>query len=191
MGTIVFVFVAFPIWVVIDCIKSKEKSNGSKIFWIILTFLTSTLGAIIYSFLGSTNKTLRRVSIYVTIFGVLAIVGFLTLIPWLSTDLTNNINQSLVVLRTVDTTALSPEELEVIRKDLNVLSTEAKFDIRKNDQLWIAHDLVEYFQLISQDRKIDKQEYQDWSQKFELRKILKQEEFEKLIEQKRSAQVVP
>ncbi len=40
--------IVFPIWAIIDCIKSDERDKNAKIGWVILVVFTWWLGALIY-----------------------------------------------------------------------------------------------------------------------------------------------
>ena len=45
-------FMAFWIWMLIDCIRSKGLSDGEKIAWTLVIIFTHALGALIYLFAG-------------------------------------------------------------------------------------------------------------------------------------------
>ena len=45
-------FLAFWIWMLIDCIRSKALSDGEKIAWTLVIVFTHALGALIYLLAG-------------------------------------------------------------------------------------------------------------------------------------------
>jgi hypothetical protein len=45
-------FVAFWIWMLIDCIRSKVLGDGEKIAWTLVIIFTHVLGALIYLLAG-------------------------------------------------------------------------------------------------------------------------------------------
>jgi hypothetical protein len=45
-------FMAFWIWMLIDCIRSKSLSDGEKIAWTLVIVFTHALGALIYLLAG-------------------------------------------------------------------------------------------------------------------------------------------
>ena len=45
-------FMAFWIWMLIDCIRSKGLSDGEKIAWTLVIIFTHALGALIYLLAG-------------------------------------------------------------------------------------------------------------------------------------------
>jgi hypothetical protein len=45
-------FLAFWIWMLIDCIRSKGMSDGEKIAWTLVIVFTHALGALIYLLAG-------------------------------------------------------------------------------------------------------------------------------------------
>jgi hypothetical protein len=45
-------FMAFWIWMLIDCIRSKGLSDGEKIAWTLVIVFTHALGALIYLLAG-------------------------------------------------------------------------------------------------------------------------------------------
>jgi len=184
VGSLLFIIIGLPIWAIIDCAVSKERSNGSKVFWIIFSFLTWMLGALIYGLFVSTRKSLRWMCITTSMVVIIFVIGWMGLLYWASSNLTQEINRAIVRLQTVDTTDLKTEDIETLKKDLAALSKETRFDFNKRRQMFITSSLLEYYQLIVKDNKISNREYMHWRHIFELRKTLNEEAIQKIIKQK-------
>lgn len=45
-------FFAFWVWMLVDCIRSKQLSDGEKIAWTLVIVFTHALGALIYLLAG-------------------------------------------------------------------------------------------------------------------------------------------
>jgi len=54
LGGLLFsvLFLAFWIWMLVDCIKSKELSDTEKVVWTLVIVFTHALGALIYLLAG-------------------------------------------------------------------------------------------------------------------------------------------
>ena len=185
----ILIMLVFPVWAIVDCAISKDKSNVSKIFWIIFICLTWILGALIYGLFAASKEPVRMTSIVGLIFAGIIIVGLIGMSNRVSSSLKTEISQSIVRLNTtVDTTALSIEKVNTLKSDLAILSQETGFNFKKVHQISITQELLEYFQLIIEDNKIDAQEYEDWQEKFESRNNSTVEDMKKAIQHKRFQQ---
>lgn len=58
-----FYLVVYPFVCMIECGLSKQLSGGTKAVWIIATFITGALGAIVYTFVGMQSARLRKTAI--------------------------------------------------------------------------------------------------------------------------------
>ncbi len=47
----VLVFIAFWLWMLVDCLKREFKKSDEKVIWILVILLAQFIGAVIYYFL--------------------------------------------------------------------------------------------------------------------------------------------
>lgn len=64
---VVALFLAFWIWMIVDCVKRHFKNESEKIIWILVVVLLQLLGALIYFFVvrifnpkGISSKTRKK-----------------------------------------------------------------------------------------------------------------------------------
>lgn len=50
---------AFPIWAIIDIIRSDFKQPDNKLLWILLVIFLPLIGSILYYYMGKQQKTAR------------------------------------------------------------------------------------------------------------------------------------
>jgi len=53
---VVFVFTVIWVWMLIDCLTSKELDSNEKLVWTLVIVFTHMIGAIIYFFVGRKKK---------------------------------------------------------------------------------------------------------------------------------------
>jgi Phospholipase_D-nuclease N-terminal len=49
---LILAFLAFWIWMLVDCVRNRALSDNERIIWVIVICLTHWLGALIYLFAG-------------------------------------------------------------------------------------------------------------------------------------------
>ena len=57
VGVFGLLFLAFWVWMLIDCLRNKRLSDNERIVWTLVIVFTHALGALIYLLAGRTRAT--------------------------------------------------------------------------------------------------------------------------------------
>jgi undecaprenyl pyrophosphate phosphatase UppP len=101
-----------PVWGIVDAIASDEKSSETRVLWVIVMFLTWTLGSLIYTFFASHSIRLKKSTIFCAIASgavivVLGVGGILAAVTYpedstVFPQTTNTSNEETSSLNTID-----------------------------------------------------------------------------------------
>lgn len=79
LAWVLFIGAVFPLWTLIDCVSSEERSSRSKTLWAVAIFLCLPLGSLAYGIFGARKAWMRRFAIasvaLCLLFGAVAMIG--------------------------------------------------------------------------------------------------------------------
>jgi hypothetical protein len=160
--SMLFLGLALPIWAIIDCATSEERTNQSKVIWIIVIVVLWTAGACIYGIVSSQGR-LRVASVISLFVFILMFVWLFSFAGAQSPQISSALNQYAEALhsRSISTGSLAGFEVEHMESDLRELARADKsiFGLRKMKKSLQA---IRVFKSIAQDNKISVEEYNIW-----------------------------
>lgn len=186
IGAIVFVFVVFPIWMVVDCATSASRKTFSKALWIIAMLLTWTLGSVIYGLLASRKKAFQWISGIILVVGFCAIFFFVRSLFYI-TDLAST--EALKRIEAIQAGVLTQEDLAKLREGLVTIQREEQED-KGILKLFVLKKtlrnvtLTQIFLKMQEDGSLTPQEYKIWIEKFDTRETQDPDELKNFLDTK-------
>ena len=169
---IVFCAVIYPLWVLIHCAISKVMGTTAKVIWIIIMVLFWPLGGYVYGLFGSQKKNFQWISGSIFAFGLIFIIMTSYAMSWLVDSTSQTISTGISTIKQLDNNSITQEQLIRLNNSLLILDEEIHGDWLSFDKKLKAISLMDYFDLITEDKKITVSEYIDWMGKFESRQML-------------------
>ncbi len=175
--------IVYPIWAIVQCATSV-LSNVAKAIWIVVMIIFWPIGSFVYGLFASSKRVFQWISGSAFAFIILIVISFSFLMMRLFNNYSDNLRQQLSVLNepTLSTDTISKEQLMKLNESLLTLDQEMKESSLKNfEHKMKILSLTRLFEVMTQDKKITVDEYQDWIKKFERRHELAFQEFEESL----------
>lgn len=186
MAAILFMFVAFPIWMIVDCAITASRKSLSKALWIVFMLLTWTLGAIVYGVFGSKKRGLQWTAAIIFITGVIGLYLFVRGLFYVA-DLASR--EALKKVEAIQTGVLTQANLDQLRARLVVLQQEEQS--RQGAQKIFALretlkniTITQIFLKMQEDGNLTPTEYQIWIEKFDTRQTQDPDELKAFLDAK-------
>ncbi len=159
---ILFYFLIFPIWMIVDCAISERKSS-SKVAWIIALLLTWTLGALVYGLFASVKRAVKILSGAGFVFAIGFIVAAVMVVNWSKTITLQQIEMKVSNFQQINVTALSQTEADEFKTSVDKFRDDLKhFSLLKSRAE--VNDLEKGLVLggMLSDNMITHEEFEDW-----------------------------
>lgn len=186
LAVVLFIFLGFPMWMIVDCAIASSRKNLSKALWIVSMLLTWTLGAIIYGLFASRKKAAQWTAGVVLVVGVLGIVLFVRSLFYVA-DLASR--EALKRVETIQVGVLTQEDLDQLKTRLTILARENQDGqglgrIRAFKDTLKNITITQIFLKMQEDGTLTPTEYQIWIEKFDTRKTQDPDELKAFLDAK-------
>lgn len=184
----IFCILIYPIWLLVHCAISPDRSKKSKAIWIVFMILVWPIAGLLYGLFGSKRKAFQWFS------GIIFALAIATLgVIYSFTDTMGKMpimakqwaTQIITKMDQMDTSGLSSSDLTQLKADLSVLSDEITISFSKAKMVKVSNALrlIQLFDIFTKDNKITMDEYSDWLAKFKSREMIDMKAFEKYIDE--------
>lgn len=169
-----FLFLVFPLWMMIDCVISQERKIISKVLWIIFILLSWVLGSLVYGLLGSRKVFIQWLSGIIFAVGFLSIFLFVNFLYQTSHMVASDSIKRAATLQAGD---LTQERIDQMKNNLLILRQELN-DAKGFKAIYFIKDtykdlmLNQIFILMMKDGQIQSIEYDEWTKQFDNRRQL-------------------
>lgn len=184
IGGIFFTILIYPIWLLIHCALSENRSTKFKVIWIISMLIAWPLAAIVYGLFGSKRKLFQWISGIIIVFCFLALGGIFYFTGRLADISRQEISRTIAKIDQFDTTAITESELKELKLSMLVLRDEMSMSLSRAAMENLAKDisLMQLFYIYIKDHKISQDEYGDWIEKFKARAMMDRKALEKYVD---------
>ena len=180
---IVFVAFIYPVWALIDCVVTPVLETKWKIIWSIVMVVFWPLGSFAYGLFGSRKKIFQwivTISLVVSfIFGLFFVTG----LNWLIDTTVGNIDSQISGMERLEPGPVSKEELMKLNTCLLSLEGEMHDRWYSFDKKLKAMHLLDFFETITSDHHITREEYTEWMKRFESRETADRQTLENRIKE--------
>ena len=169
-----FLFLVFPLWMMIDCVISKERKIISKVLWVIFILLSWVLGSLAYGLFGSRKVFIQWLSGIIFAVGFLSIFLFVNFLYQTSHMVASDSIKRAATLQAGD---LTQERIDQMKNNLLILRQELN-DAKGFKAIYFIKDtykdlmLHQIFILMMKDGQIQSIEYDEWTERFDHRRQL-------------------
>lgn len=182
-GGFFFSILVYPIWLLVHCAISENRSTKSKVVWIVLMLLAWPFTGLVYGLFGSKRKLFQWISGIIIVVAMFVLIGIFSFMSRLSSISKQEIARTIVSLDQMDTTGISESQLKELKLSLLVLSDEMKMTLSRTAMEKLTKDisLMQLFYIYIKDHKISGTEYSDWIDKFKSREMIDRKALERYV----------
>ena len=157
----------FPVWAIVSCVTSENRTKKSKAIWLIVMLLIWPMGSWIYGLFASQRRLFK-------IFSIILIVGMISveffqynpvIHRYLSIFYTKNLTISDV--EHMDLSQLSVQEQANLKTALIQVLTDRSKGFKDFKKFYRGSYLMSLLKYTSSDAIISSLEYREWMKKFE------------------------
>jgi len=184
VGGVFFTILIYPIWLLIHCALSENRSTKSKVIWIILMLLAWPFTAIVYGLFGSKRRLFQWLSGIIIGVAIAVFIGFSIFMAKIPQIARQEISNTIAAIDRLDTTGISESELKELKLNMMVLGDEMRMMYSRSSVEKVAKDinLMKLFYIYIKDNRISMDEYSDWVAKYKSREMLDRKALEKYID---------
>ncbi len=184
---ILFGLIVLPVWVIVHCAISPRLSVKVKAIWIVVMVLCWPFGALAYGAFIADARILRWSSRITLALGIVGIVAMVAVMPWFLHRASDAIAQTVARLDRLELQELTAAERQRLREALGGLTDETRLRWSRLNQAIMATDLHELFDVMTIDRRLTHEEYDEWMTRYRLRGDLNRDALEDEIRRRRHA----
>jgi len=162
----VFVLVVFPIWMLMECIKSRFLPHAVKALWIVSIILAWPFGSLAYASFASQKRFLARISNFIMIVMIISSLLFSAGIYYFRRTL---LPHAVSRYQKADYAGISKEDQDLIKSDLLILQNEMQANSFFSAKSLVALELFELFQSIVMRSAVSPSDLKDWTYQVALR----------------------
>lgn len=179
-----FYLLAFPIWMLVQCAVSTHLSKKAKALWLLSIVVTATAGAALFGLFASRKRSVQWIS-GVGLAACVAVAA-LTLVGLTSfaKETPAALEKALARMEEVQSPELSKQEMGQLRDALQTLLEEVRQSpwYRVEGKV-AAMNLQRFLMHLAADSRLSQEDYHQWKEKFESRRLLDQKAFEEYVKQ--------
>lgn len=161
-----FVLAVFPVWMLIECFRSRILPQAIKLLWVVSIVMAWPFGSLAYASFASHKRSLARISNTVIILLIISSVVFSGGIFYFRSAL---LPQAVDRYQKMELSGATKEQQELIKADLVVLKNEMQANSFFSVKSLAALQLFELFQSLIIRSKVSPAEWGDWTHQVELR----------------------
>lgn len=162
----IVVFVALPIFGILQCAMDGDQPNSSKMIWIVVMLFTGVLGALLYALFGTKCSTFRTFAATGVVAGVLMITAIaLRGKPVVPVQQVNHVDTIYSSWGDTYMGEINVEQHNRVFSAVEVLDTE----LDQKDQSYKAAQLLKALAVMMEDRDLTLAEYETWNQQYTMR----------------------
>lgn len=166
MSLIVAIIAFFPIFTIIHCLNSKERSNKSKTIWVLVMIFLWSLGGLLYGLFAFKNRILKWFSGLALLIVIIAV--FYTM-NWTAKEGMAQVRIISSKLSAANTFSITETELAGLRENIRILETESTMRRFGEDKIYKAIFLLKFLGYLIEDKVLTRDEYNNWTDKFQSR----------------------
>ena len=172
LAAALFALAVFPLWMVVDCARSKALPKASKALWLVSIVMAWPFGSLAYASFASQKRFLVKLSNMIIASLIVMSLLFSAGIYYFRSAL---LPETVARYQKAELKDLSPDKQQTIKSDLVTLQNEMQANAFFSEKSLVALQLFELFQSIAFNRKAAASEYEDWLSQASVRATLREE----------------
>jgi hypothetical protein len=166
-----YIFAAFPVWVVAVCARSSSLSGSARAAWMVAMLVLFPVASWAYA-IAVPNRLLFRVSAWFSLATtVTALVLVTQLSGTLAADLRSNVVQTASLMSDTAAVHTASDQRRVVTDGLSTLRREVSGNLLQWDVNASIAQLVEVLRADLDDRQLSAMEFEAWRARFGTRTV--------------------